>query len=108
MATIKEVQARALEIAEKYRVKGRADGRQQWDSSGYMAGFVGDVGDLSKLVMAQNGYRHIDNADKKIAHELSDCLWSVLVLAHHLNVDIESEFFTTMEELEVRISGDAS
>jgi NTP pyrophosphatase (non-canonical NTP hydrolase) len=65
---------------------------------------VGDVGDLMKLVMAKAGARHIADTDKKLAHELSDCLWSVLVLAKEYNVDLEKEFFATMAEIETKIS----
>ncbi len=102
--TIEELQTRAVEVAVKYRQKNEDDGHAKWDASAYMAGFVGDVGDLSKLIMARSNLRHIDDVDKKIAHELRDCLWSVLVLAHHLEVDIEQEFTNTMKELDARLA----
>lgn len=102
--TIEELQARSVEVAAKYKQKNENDGHVKWDASAYMAGFVGDVGDLSKLIMARSNLRHIDDVDSKIAHELSDCLWSVLVLAHHLDVDIEKEFTNTMKELDARLA----
>mgnify|MGYP000892048722 CR=1 FL=1 len=102
--TIQEAQQQALAIAEKYRHQNAAQGKETWDASAYMAGFVGDVGDLSKLIMARAGYRDIENHDAKIAHELSDCLWSVLVLAHELGVDLESEFANTMRELDKHLA----
>jgi NTP pyrophosphatase (non-canonical NTP hydrolase) len=68
-----------------------------------MAGFVGDVGDLSKLVMAKANLRHISDVDAKIAHELADCLWSVLVIADRLDVDLEDAFSKTMAELDGRL-----
>lgn len=68
-----------------------------------MAGFVGDVGGLSKIVVAKHGLRHMDDVDKKLAHELSDCLWSILVLAGKYGVDLPGEFLKTMGELERRI-----
>ena len=66
-----------------------------------MQGFVVDVGDLMKLVMAKSGVRQVEDVDKKLAHELSDCLWCVLVLSKMYGVDIEREFVRTMDELEV-------
>lgn len=69
-----------------------------------MQGFVGDVGDLMKLVMAKSGVRTIPDTDRKLAHELSDCLWSVLVLARLYDVDLEKEFLRTMDEIEARVS----
>jgi len=68
-----------------------------------MEGFVGDVGDLMKLVMAKEGVRTIEDVDKKLKHELCDCLWSVLVLAKKFDIDIEREFLDKMSELEERI-----
>ncbi|HUD05781.1 MAG TPA: MazG nucleotide pyrophosphohydrolase domain-containing protein [Candidatus Saccharimonadales bacterium] len=68
-----------------------------------MAGFVGDVGGLSKIIMAKHGLRAMDDVDTKLAHELSDCLWSVLVLANKYKVDLTSEFQKTMNELDARI-----
>ncbi|HOU13281.1 MAG TPA: MazG nucleotide pyrophosphohydrolase domain-containing protein [Anaerolineae bacterium] len=63
-------------------------------------GFVGDVGDLVKLVMAQSGRRMIPDAESKLAHELADCLWSIIVLADVHNVDLEKAFGQTMDDLE--------
>ncbi len=71
-----------------------------------MSGFVGDVGDLSKLIMAKRGLRSDvdDDIDDKIAHELADCLWSVCVLADKYNVNLEAAFLKTMDELDERLS----
>jgi NTP pyrophosphatase (non-canonical NTP hydrolase) len=68
-----------------------------------MAGFVGDVGDLSKIIMAKNGHRAMDDIDEKLKHELSDCLWSILVLANYYDIDLESQFVKSMDELEARV-----
>jgi NTP pyrophosphatase (non-canonical NTP hydrolase) len=69
-----------------------------------MQGFVVDVGDLMNLVMAKAGARRVDDADAKLAHELSDCLWSVLVLANLYGVDLEREFLATMTEIERKLN----
>lgn len=68
-----------------------------------MAGFVGDVGDLSKIIMAKHGLRKMDDVDQKLAHELSDCLWSILVLASKYDINLTAEFQKTMDELDLRI-----
>ncbi|MDP2137431.1 MAG: hypothetical protein Q8J74_06210 [Candidatus Didemnitutus sp.] len=52
-----------------------------------MPGFVVDVGDLTKFVMTKADPRRVDDADRKLAHEFSDCLWSVL--ARLYGVDLE-------------------
>ena len=69
-----------------------------------MQGFVGDVGDLMKLVMAKQGLRPAADLDRKLAHELSDCLWSVLVLAKLYDVDLDQEFLATMSGIEQELA----
>lgn len=105
---IKELTERALEVRAKYAVlEGKKHGKQ-WTNAQIMEGFVGDVGDLMKLVMAKEGVRDIADVDEKLAHELADCLWCVLVLAKKYDVDIEKSFLNTMDTLEKRISNDVS
>jgi len=95
---------RALEIQSKYDELNNIHSRDAWNAQNYMAGFVGDVGDLSKIIMAKEGLRSMEDVDTKLAHELSDCLWSVLVLADKYNIDLASEFMKNMDALEKRIS----
>jgi phosphoribosyl-ATP pyrophosphohydrolase len=38
--------------------------------------------------------------DARLAHELADCLWSVLVLAHEHGVHLEAAFSRTMAEIQ--------
>jgi NTP pyrophosphatase (non-canonical NTP hydrolase) len=81
------------------RTHGRA-----WTHEEIALGFVGDVGDLVKLVMAQEGVRQIPDAQSRLAHELADCLWSVLVLAGVYGIDLEEAFLHTMDNLERQIT----
>ena len=104
MTSVKDLQTRAVEIRQKYTEKNARDGHKTWGGLEYAAGFTGDVGDLLKLVMAKENLRHADDIDAKLAHELSDCLWAVLVLADHYGVDLEKEFPKAMDELERRIT----
>ncbi len=93
------MQIRQCFAAHEQRRTGRT-----WTREEIMQGFVGDVGDLMKLVMAKAGARQIEEVDRKLAHELSDCLWSVLVLAKLYEVNLEKEFFTTMTEVELKLA----
>ena len=62
-----------------------------------------------KLVMAKQGLRAAKgDVDERLAHELSDCLWSVLVLARLYDVDLEKEYLKAMNELEAKLSGPSS
>lgn len=95
---------RAVEIREQYDRLNTASGNLAWNEQNFMAGFVGDVGDLSKIIMAKHGLRPMEDVDAKLAHELADCLWSVLVLADKYGVDLNAEFTKTMDQLEARIA----
>jgi len=54
--------------------------------------------------MAHSGVRGIPDAGPKLAHELADCLWSILVLAQMHGVDLERAFLQTMDDLERQIT----
>ena len=92
--------AKAKEVRDLYA----AQNKKAWGAPEYAQGFVGDVGDLAKLVLAKEGYRTIEDVDAKLAHELADCLWSVLVLADEFGVDLEKEFFSNMDALNIKIT----
>ncbi|HBG81876.1 TPA: nucleotide pyrophosphohydrolase [candidate division CPR2 bacterium] len=99
----KDLSKKAIEIKDAYGNLNKAKGEKAWGVSAYAQGFAVDVGDLLRLMMARDGLRTIENIDEKIAHELADCLWSVIVIAGELNIDLEEEFLKTMGEIKERI-----
>ena len=99
-----EFTQKALSIREKYAELEKKKYGKEWTTEQIAQGFVGDVGDLMKLIQAKNGVRAIEDVDAKLAHELSDCLWSILVLAEKYNVDLEKSFAKTMEELDIKLT----
>lgn len=100
MSDFSELNERAKNIRQLYADYEKSQYGRSWTREEIMLGFVGDVGDLSKLVLANEGVRQIDNAEDKLAHELSDCLWAILMLAELYDVDLETSFLRTMDELE--------
>jgi NTP pyrophosphatase (non-canonical NTP hydrolase) len=100
-----QIVRRALAIRERIAQFEQSQYGRTWSSEELALGFVGDVGDLAKLVTAKNGVRNIPQADEKLAHELGDCLWSIIVLAHVHHIDLEQAFMKTMDELEVHFQG---
>jgi NTP pyrophosphatase (non-canonical NTP hydrolase) len=98
---------RAIDIRKQYEQKEKQLYGSSWTSEEIALGFVGNVGDLAKLVIAENGKRNIANSKEKLAHELSDCLWSIIVLAHVHGVDLENSFLSTMNELEKYSAGNS-
>lgn len=95
---------RAIEIRNEYDELNLTQRNVKWNEQQLMAGFVGDVGDLSKIIMAKHGLREMEDIDRKLAHELSDCLWSILVLASKYKIDLATEFMKTMDQLDSRIT----
>jgi NTP pyrophosphatase (non-canonical NTP hydrolase) len=104
--TYQELLDAAVRVREKYNQLNIQNHGGAWDGDKLMAGFVGDVGDLSKIVMAKNGYRAMEDVDTKLRHELSDCLWSILVLANYYDIDLETQFIASMKELEARVDSE--
>lgn len=104
MSTLQDLLKRAQEIRAKYDELNARDGQRNWDASDYAEGFVGDVGDLMKLVMAKEGKRWGENVDAKLRHELSDCLWSLLIIADYYDIDLEQSFVETMSQLEEKLA----
>jgi NTP pyrophosphatase (non-canonical NTP hydrolase) len=104
MAKFSELEESALKLNALYeeleiKLYGRA-----WTTAELALGFVGDMGDLAKLIQANAGIRNIDDHKSKLAHELSDCLWSVIVLANKCGVDLEAEFSKNIKGLMEHVS----
>jgi len=98
-----EIIDRALQVRAQYSELEQTCYGRAWENDEIALGFVGDVGDLAKLVIAQNGVRDIPESREKLAHELSDCLWSVIVLAHNYGFDLETVFMENMDWLSQQI-----
>ncbi len=101
-----QLSQRAIQIRAKYALLEQRRYGKEWTREQIAEGLVGDVGDLLKLVQAKSGIRTIDSVDEKMAHELSDCLWSVLVLADKYGVDLEKSFTDSMNELDNKIDSE--
>ncbi|TAM13813.1 MAG: nucleotide pyrophosphohydrolase [Rhodanobacter sp.] len=99
-----DLEKTALKLNKLYeeleiKMYGRA-----WTTEELALGFVGDVGDLAKLIQADAGVRKIDDCKAKLGHELSDCLWSIMVLANKCGIDLEAEYSRNTRELIEHVS----
>lgn len=102
--TLADLTEKALAVRDHYHELQLQSGQKKWNAQDRMAGFVGDVGDLSKLIMAKYQLRTVPgDVDAALAHELSDCLWSVIVLADELGIDLEQSFIKMTNDLHERI-----
>jgi NTP pyrophosphatase (non-canonical NTP hydrolase) len=89
----------ALTVRKMYEEKEKQLYGSAWTIEEIALGFVGDVGDLAKLILAENGRRNITDSKEKLEHELADCLWSIIVLSKLHDVNLEISFIKTMEGL---------
>ena len=99
------MQERARRVRSSYAEQETARYGRPWTTEEIMLGFLGDVGDLAKLVQGKAGVRPREDLNDALAHELADCLWCVMTLADSYGVDLESAFVQTMEELEQHLQG---
>ncbi|MEP7097171.1 MAG: nucleotide pyrophosphohydrolase [Dokdonella sp.] len=100
----RELEESALKLNGLYeKLEMKLYGRA-WTTEELALGFVGDIGDLAKLIQANAGIRNIDDHKSKLGHELSDCLWSVIVIANKCGVDLEAEFSKNIEGLMEHVS----
>jgi len=94
-----EMQTKARAVRARYAEMEATRYGRSWNHEELMLGFLGDVGDLAKLVQGKAGVRARDDLDEAVAHELADCLWSVMSLADAYDVDLEASFDNTMDSL---------
>lgn len=98
--TFSDLQQMALSLNELYeQLETKRYGRV-WSTEELALGFVGDVGDLAKLIQAHAGVRTIEDAHSKLGHELADCLWSIIVIANKCGVDLEAQFVKNVNEIQ--------
>lgn len=97
--TIQQMTEQAKSIRSLFAEADAAQSSRSWTTDEVMLGFVGDVGDLAKLVLGKAGVRPRADLDSALSHELADCLWSLLVLADEYDVDLENAFSSLMLEL---------
>ncbi|MFT3756846.1 MAG: nucleotide pyrophosphohydrolase [Pseudoxanthomonas sp.] len=103
-----DLQKSAIQLNDLYeQLETKRYGRV-WTTQELALGFMGDMGDLAKLIQAHAGIRAIDDYKAKLGHELSDCLWSVLVLADKCGIDLEAEFVRNTREIAKYVSGELS
>lgn len=99
-----DLEQSALQLNELYEALEVKRWGRAWTTQELALGFVGDVGDLAKLVQAHVGVRDIDDCKARLGHELSDCLWSIIVLAHKCGIDLQAEFVSNTEGLIAYVS----
>jgi len=99
---LNDLQKRALEVREKYIQLQTEQYGKPWNVAEIAQGLTVDIGELTELIMAKNKMRKYKGTDldADLAHEISDVLWNIFVLADKLNINLETEFMKTMDQLD--------
>jgi NTP pyrophosphatase (non-canonical NTP hydrolase) len=103
MSDLNDLLRRTEQIREKYDELNALNGRETWRIRDYAMGFVGDVGDLMKLVLAKENILDKPDVDDRLAHELADCMYSILILSEHYGVDLSREFEKKLETITQKV-----
>jgi NTP pyrophosphatase (non-canonical NTP hydrolase) len=101
-----DLEKSALQLNDLYEQLEIKKYGRVWTAQELALGFIGDVGDLAKLIQAHVGVRDIDDCKAKLGHELSDCLWSIIVLANKCGIELESEFVKNTREIAAHVSSE--
>ena len=95
-------QRKSAEVQRKYAELNK-ENEIEWGVREHVEALVIDASDLLKLIQAKEGFRTKENVDAKIVHELCDCLWSILVVADKLEIELGDVFGKEMDVLKSRI-----
>ena len=98
---IAAMQARAVATRKQFAEFEVATYGAEWSTNDLLMGLMTDVGDLAAAVQRAEGRRPAgptSSADE-LGHEISDCLWVLLVLADKYDVDVANAFDTTMDQI---------
>jgi len=99
---LSELQKLGTEIDDAYIKSGKEKGYAERTPLVYLGFLMTDLGELTEQIMAKQKYRDGENIDYKIEHELADCLWAVLMLGKHLNVDMAKAYTDMIQNVKDR------
>ena len=99
---LEEMSERAGQVRRRFAEFETRTHGAEWTIDDLVLGLVTDVGDLAAAVQRVEGRRPDGGTDPRHAlrHELSDCLWSILVIARHFDVDLTEAFPATMDDID--------
>jgi len=102
---IAEMQARAVATRGRFAEFETATYGAEWSTADLVMGLMTDVGDRAAAVQRAEGRRPAGSVDTKdeLSHEISDCLWVLLVLADKYEIDVSASFDRTMSDIEIWI-----
>ena len=103
--TLKQAGTRSATIRKLYHQLEEKNHGSRWSTQEDMVGFLFDVGELGRLLMAAEGRWVVKGeARPQLEAKLAECLWWLFVLSDRLGVDLNQAFLAKMKELETSLS----
>ncbi len=106
---IETMQARAVDVRRQFAAFEEATYGHEWNVEDLVMGLMTDLGDLAAIVQTLEGKRppREDDPIKSLEHEVSDCLWVLLVIADRYGINTADAFDQTMTGIEswIRANG---
>ena len=96
---LKELTQQSLEIKELYSRFEKDQYGREWGTEEIYTALVSDIGDLGRLVLAEEGVEHITSLEKRLKHEIGECLWGISIIAAKYNIDLEESFVAQVENV---------
>jgi NTP pyrophosphatase (non-canonical NTP hydrolase) len=106
--TLAEASARANEVRKLYHRLEESNHGTRWSRQEDMVGFLYDIGELGRLLMANEGrWVHEGDTRKELQDKLAECLWWILVLSDRLDIDITQAYLSKVKDLQAGLSASA-
>lgn len=88
-------------LLEKFEQKSTG---KTWGNEELLIGLMTDIGDLSRLILAKEGYRSVGkDLDRALRHELADCFWVIIVLAEKFSIDLPAALQEMSDDLQKKL-----
>lgn len=101
---LSDARDQALEVRKLYEILEERFNGKTWSMHELQIGFANDVGNIGRLLLAEEGTWNIDgDARAELEHKLSETMWWVFVLADKLNIDITAVYPQTMEKIQAAL-----
>jgi NTP pyrophosphatase (non-canonical NTP hydrolase) len=99
-ADLDEARTQALAVRALYEVLEERFNGTTWSLHEILIGFSNDVGQVGRLVLANDGTWPIEgDVDAELKHKLSESMWWLFVIADRLNIDLDSAYADTMRTI---------
>jgi len=99
--TFAEAAERSIRVRKLYHQLEERHHGASWTRQEDMIGFLYDVGELGRLLMAAEGrWVAADDRPRQLEDKLSECFWWLFTLSDRLGIDPSEAFRAKMDGLE--------